>query len=66
MPIYNLTFEKVEELKKQDKEIDYNELKDKTINNMWLEEQVLDVFEEQRESERSDSKPVKTKKIKKT
>ena len=63
MPIYNLTFEKVEELKKQDKEIDYNELKDKTINNMWLEEQVLDVFEEQRE--RSDSKPVKTKKSKK-
>ena len=72
MPIYNLTFEKVEELKKQkqDKEIEYNELKDKTINNMWMEElekleQVLDVFEEQRESERSDSKPVKTKKVKK-
>jgi DNA topoisomerase-2 len=72
MPIYNLTFEKVEELKKQkqDKETEYNELKEKTINIMWMEElekleQVLDVFEEQRESERSDSKPVKTKKIKK-
>jgi DNA topoisomerase-2 len=46
MPIYNLTFEKIEELNKQekDKETEYNILKNKTINNMWLEE--LDLLEE--------------------
>ncbi len=40
MPIYNLTFEKIEELKKQldDKQTEYDELKDKSINKIWLEE----------------------------
>lgn len=40
MPIYNLTFEKIEELKKQekDKQIEYDNLKDKTIHDIWLDE----------------------------
>ena len=40
MPIYNLTNEKIEELKNQknDKEIEYTELKNKTEKDIWLEE----------------------------
>lgn len=46
MPLWNLTFEKVEELKKQKnlKEIEYNNLKNKNIEDIWLEE--LDVLVE--------------------
>ena len=40
MPLYNLTNEKIEDLKKQrqDKEIEYNELLNKTEKMIWLEE----------------------------
>lgn len=40
MPLWNLTYEKVNELKKQmkEKENEYNTLKIKTIENIWLEE----------------------------
>jgi len=45
MPIYNLTFEKIEDLKKQekDKQIEYDNLKDKSVQDIWLDE--LDVLE---------------------
>jgi len=45
MPIYNLSFEKVEEFKKieKDKETEYNELKDMSIKDIWLNE--LDLLE---------------------
>ena len=40
MPLWNLTFEKVEELKKQRnlKQIEFDNLKAKTIEDIWLEE----------------------------
>jgi DNA topoisomerase-2 len=40
MPIYNLTMEKIEELKnqKEEKEIEYEQLKNTTIENLWLNE----------------------------
>jgi DNA topoisomerase II len=40
MPMLNLTFEKVEELKKErlDREVEYNNLLKKTENEIWLEE----------------------------
>jgi hypothetical protein len=40
MPIYNLTWEKIEELKKQkdDKESEHEEIKAKSPENMWYEE----------------------------
>ena len=40
MPIYNLTQEKIEEFKNQhnEKETEYNELNEKTIQTIWLEE----------------------------
>ena len=40
MPLWNLTYEKVNELKNQmkEKEKEYKTLKDKTIENIWLEE----------------------------
>jgi DNA topoisomerase-2 len=46
MPIYNLTQEKIEELKKQkeEKEAEYNELNKKSPQDIWTEE--LDVLEE--------------------
>jgi len=46
MPIYNLTQEKIEELKKQkeEKEAEYNELNKKSPQDIWIEE--LDVLEE--------------------
>ncbi len=45
MPIYNLTQEKIEELKKQqeEKEAEYNELNEKSPQDIWTEE--LDVLE---------------------
>jgi DNA topoisomerase-2 len=47
MPIYNLTYEKIEELKKQqeDKEAEYEELNGKTPQDIWSTE--LDVLEEE-------------------
>ena len=46
MPLYNLTNEKIEELKKQmtDKETDYNDLISKSETTIWLEE--LDALEQ--------------------
>ena len=46
MPIYNLSQEKIEELKKQkeEKEAEYNELNKKSPQDIWTEE--LDVLEE--------------------
>ena len=40
MPIYNLTQEKIEELKHQhdEKETEYNELNEKTPQDIWLGE----------------------------
>jgi DNA topoisomerase-2 len=40
MPIYNLTQEKIEELKKQhdERETEYNELNEKTLQEIWLGE----------------------------
>ena len=40
MPIYNLTFEKIQELEKQhkNKETEYNDLSKKLIKDIWLEE----------------------------
>jgi len=40
MPIYNLTKEKIDELKSQeeDKNIEYNTLNDMTVHNIWLNE----------------------------
>lgn len=40
MPIYNLTFEKIEELQQQEKEkeAEYEELNAKSIENIWLDE----------------------------
>jgi DNA topoisomerase-2 len=45
MPIHNLSFEKVEEFKKSelDKQTEYNELKDMSIKEIWLNE--LDLLE---------------------
>jgi len=45
MPVYNFTFEKIEELKKQqsDKETEFNELNNKSSKNIWLDE--LDILE---------------------
>ncbi len=47
MPIYNLTHEKIEELKKQqeDKESEYEDLDSKSPQDIWAEE--LDVLEEE-------------------
>ena len=47
MPIYNLTHEKIEELKKQqeDKESEYEDLNAKSPQDIWAEE--LDVLEEE-------------------
>jgi DNA topoisomerase-2 len=70
MPIYNLTYEKIEELKKQqqDKEAEYNELEEKTPESIWLEE--LDNLEasyekwyqkQLEEAKESTSKPKKKK-----
>lgn len=44
MPLYNLTKEKIDELQKlmNDKEIEYNELNNKSITTIWLEE--LDIL----------------------
>jgi DNA topoisomerase-2 len=40
MPIYNLTFEKIQELEKQqkNKETEYEDLDNKSIKDIWLEE----------------------------
>jgi DNA topoisomerase-2 len=47
MPIYNLSYEKIEELKKQqqDKEVEYKELEVLTPENIWTNE--LDILEEE-------------------
>ena len=47
MPIYNLSYEKIEELKKnqQDKESEYKILEELTPENIWLSE--LDILEEE-------------------
>jgi DNA topoisomerase-2 len=47
MPIYNLSYEKIEELKKQhqDKEAEYKELEALTPENIWISE--LDLLEEE-------------------
>ena len=71
MPIYNLTFEKIEELKKQhdEKESEYNELNDKTIQDIWLEE--LDTLEDKynkwckKKTDENKSNTIKKKKSKK-
>ena len=43
MPIYSLTNEKIEELKQKEtnKETEYNDIENKTIEAMWLEELIL-------------------------
>ena len=40
MPLYNLTLEKIDELKnqKQNKEVEYNELKNTTLELLWINE----------------------------
>jgi DNA topoisomerase-2 len=40
MPIYNLTYEKLEELKKQEeiRQTEFDELNEKTSNDIWYEE----------------------------
>ncbi len=47
MPIYNLTSEKIEELKKQekDKEAEYDSIKSKSVEKLWLEE--LNILEDE-------------------
>jgi DNA topoisomerase-2 len=47
MPIYNLSYEKIEELKKQqqDKESEYKSLEELTPQNIWLNE--LEILEEE-------------------
>ena len=47
MPIYNLSYEKIEELKKQqkDKESEYKSLEELTPENIWLNE--LEILEEE-------------------
>ena len=47
MPIYNLSYEKIEELKKQqkDKETEYKSLEELTPENIWLNE--LEILEEE-------------------
>ena len=66
MPIYNLTKEKIDELKEQenDKQIDYNNLNNLQINDIWLSE--LDKLEKEYDSwmkHKTDS--TKVKKVKK-
>ena len=72
MPIYNLTFEKIEELKKQleDKQSEYDELKEKPEHKIWLEELNLLLeeyksFYQNKLDEMNDMSVVKKKKTKK-
>jgi len=71
MPIYNLTNEKIEELKKQEKEkqTDYDSLLKKTAENLWLadlqvlEEMYLRWYETKMKNNKDgDDKPVKKNK----
>jgi DNA topoisomerase-2 len=69
MPIYNLTFEKIEELKKQqeNKQSEYDDLKSKSVETIWLEE--LESLKEQyihwMESKQNNNSTVSKKKSKK-
>ena len=69
MPLWNLTFEKVEELKKQRnlKQIEHDNLKAKSIENIWLEE--LEVLKERylswSEAKQNEEDKFKNKKTKK-
>ena len=47
MPLYNLSYEKIEELKKQqqDKEAEYQELEKMTPEEIWMNE--LEILEEE-------------------
>ncbi len=71
LPLYNLTYEKVEELKKQEKEkeIEYETLKNKDIKTIWLEEldHLLKVYMETMvdTKDTTPTKTTKTKRIKK-
>ncbi len=68
MPIYNLTQEKIEELKTQEKnkQIEYDMLIKKTINELWLDD--LDKLEDEYDYvlELNATKPEKKSPVKKT
>ena len=69
MPLWNLTFEKVEELKKQRnlKQIEFDNLKSKTIETIWLGEldNLLEKYYVWIESKKTDDEFFNNKKLKK-
>ena len=65
MNLWSLTYEKVEELKKQkdDKEAEYNLLKDKSIKDIWKEElnELLDSYNKWYQEKKDETEDVKVK-----
>ena len=67
MPIYSLTFEKVQELKNQlkEKQTEYQKLKKSTPQQIWKDElnQLLKEYNKWMEEEKEEEESIPTKKI---